>query len=272
MSAPPLLCEHSIDEAIRLGFRLMCPACGSYWDLESREHVVQYDASYPAQRGHYDRRVGALKVRTLRRWLRDGRIDVTGKRVCEVGFGGGSCLPFLAERARSVVGLEANQSAIDHAKQAGYRAEYVLVDQAPLPLTEPIDLWIFQDSFEHIPDPAAFVGWMSANSSPNAEILLVAPRADSISQRVLGRFWPHKLPDHQFQWSQVGVVGFMARRGFGLRHQFFPLKFASPRMVIAHFLHKSGVVIRAREPLARAAIAVPINFGEMGLVFRRSTP
>ena len=269
MSAPPLLCEHPVDRAVRRDYRLVCSACQSYWDLESRDQVVAYDESYPERRGHYDPRVGALKVRSLARWLHDGRVDLTGKRVCEVGFGGGSCLPFLATRARAVVGLEANQSAIDHAVQSGYAAEYLLVGQLPRHLPEPIDLWLFQDSFEHIPDPAAFAVWMCDNSSASAEILLVAPRADSASRRVLGRFWPHKLPDHQFQWSRAGVVEFMVRRGFALRREFFPLKFASPQMLVAHFLHKLGAPPRAREWLSGANLAVPINFGEMGLVFRR---
>lgn len=270
MSAPPLLCEHPAGAAVRRTFRLVCPTCRSYWDLESRSQVVPYDESYPAKRGHYDPRVGALKVRTLRRWLREAGVDIGGKRVCEVGFGGGSCLAFLSERARSVVGLEANQSAIDHAVQAGYKAEYLLVGHIPPRLAEPIDLWIFQDSFEHIPDPAEFAAWMCENSSPTAEILLVAPRADSMSQRMLGRYWPHKLPDHQFQWSRAGVVEFMRRRGFALRRDFFPLKFASPQMLVAHFLHKAGAPPGARSWLEHADVAVPINFGEMGLVFRRA--
>ena len=99
----------------------------------------------------------------------------------------------------------------------------------------------------------------------------MAPRADSLSQRLLGRLWPHKLPDHQFQWSRAGVVEFMARRGFVLRADFFPLKFASPQMVVAHFLHKAGAPPSVKKWLGGAALAVPINFGEMGLVFRRGT-
>lgn len=270
MTAAPFLCEHTLDRATRRAFRLVCPACQSYWDLDSRDQVVPYDESYPTQRGHYDPRIGALKVRTLEHWLRKGRVDFAGKRVCEVGFGGGSCLPLLAAKARSVVALEANDSAIDHAQAVGYTAEFLLVQRLPARLAEPVDLWIFQDSFEHIPDPAAFVAWMCDNSSAAAEILLVAPRADSFSQRVLGRLWPHKLPDHQFQWSRSGVVQFMERRGFALRSEFFPLKFASPQMIVAHFLHKAGAPPSVKKWLGGAALAVPINFGEMGLVFRRA--
>lgn len=255
----------------RRSFRVECPTCGSYWDTESLDQHVPYDATYPEMRGHFDPRVGKLKVRTLRHWLATGRVDLRGKVVCEVGFGGGTCLPFLAEGARKVIGLEANGSAIDRLRREGCPAELHLVTALPERFAEPVDLWIFQDSFEHIPDPASFVDWMRGASATNAEILLVAPRADSVSRRLMGRWWPHKLPDHQFQWSRRGVVELMSRRGFSVRNEFFPLKFASPQMVLAHFLHKAGAPERVRRWLGGVAFTVPINFGEMGLVFRRDS-
>lgn len=264
-----LLCEHPADTTRPRGFRRVCAVCGSYWDTDSLTQVVPYDAGYPEQRGHYDPRVGELKARTLREWLRLGAIALDGKRVCEVGFGGGSCLPVLAERASHVTGLEANDAAIDRVRATGIRAELLSVFHLPAALERPIDLWIFQDSFEHIPDPAAFVDWMLRNSAADAQILMVLPRGDSLSQRLLGRFWPHKLPDHQFQWSRAGLTEFMRRRGFAVAREFYPLKFVSPQMVVAHFLHKFGAPPSVKKWLGGAALALRFNFGEMGFVFRR---
>jgi Methyltransferase domain len=232
---------------------------------------VVYDATYPAKRGHFDPRVGALKVRSLRRWLRASGVRLDGRRVCEVGFGGGTCLPFLGQNARAVVGIEANDSAIQRVREAGTLAELLLVDTLPARLHEPVDVWLFQDSFEHIPDPASFVDWMVANSTASAEILMVLPRADSLSRRVMGRWWPHKLPDHQFHWSRAGLVEFMGRRGFALAGDFFPIKFASPQMILGHLLHKAGASDRTRDLLAGASLAFPINFGELGIVLRRKS-
>lgn len=268
---PAPLCEHPAEAMGRRSFRVECPTCGSYWDTESLAQVVPYDATYPEMRGHFDGGVARLKVRTLHHWLETSRVDPAGKVVCEVGFGGGSCLPFLAERARIVIGLEANGSAIERLRRDGCPAELHLVTELPARFAAEVDLWIFQDSFEHIPNPARFVDWMRGASASHAEILLVAPRADSISRRIMGRWWPHKLPDHQFQWSRRGVVELMARRGFAVRSEFFPLKFASPRMFVAHALHKAGMKNRGGKSSAGGSIAVPFNFGEMGLVFQRST-
>jgi hypothetical protein len=269
MKFPPPLCEHPQDTMVRESYRAVCSVCRSYWDLESCATEVAYDASYPEQRGHFDPRVGAMKVKTLRHWLDSTHVDLQGKVVCEVGFGGGTCLPFLTERARRVIGLEANPSAIERVRQTGTTAELMLVE--PLPrLSEPVDVWIFQDSFEHIPDPAAFVAWMQQNSTDTSEILIVLPRGDSLSRRLLGRLWPHKLPDHRFQWSRAGLLGFMARRGFELRSDFFALKYVSPQMLIAHALHHAGAPAGARKWLGGVAFSFPFNFGEMGLLFRRA--
>jgi methyltransferase family protein len=270
-SAPLLLCEHPLAHAHQVAFRLVCGVCGSFWDMESRAAHVQYDARYPAERGHFDPRVGALKVRTLRHWLKAAHVRLDGKRVCEVGFGGGSCLPFLATRARCVLGIEANAATIAHARAGGVAAELMLVDELPARLDVPVDLWLFQDAFEHIPEPGPFIDWVGANSSPGAEILVVAPRADSLSQHLMGRMWLHKLPDHLFHWSKAGLIEFMANRAFMIRAEFFPLKFVSPQMALAHALHKAGLNEGRRKWLAGAALAVPFNFGEMGLVFRRRT-
>jgi hypothetical protein len=186
-----------------------------------------------------------------------------------MGFGGGASLVVLAERARRVFGVEANGAAAAHVRALGVRADLMLVESLPPKLDEPVDLWLFQDSFEHVPNPSAVLEWMMANSSATAEIMIVAPRADSWSRRLLGRFWPHKLPDHDFHWSRQGLVQFMERRGFEPRAEFFPLKFASPQMFVAHALHKLGVSGAAQRWMGGASLAVPFNVGEMGLVFRR---
>jgi SAM-dependent methyltransferase len=263
-----LLCEHASDQAVQESFRLACGVCGSFWDLDSRAVKVVYDARYPEERGHFDAYVGALKVRTLQRWLAAGGVSLDGKRVCEVGFGGGTCLPYLAERGRRVIAIETNAAAIARVRRTGLDVDLLLAEQLPARLDESVDLWLFQDSFEHLPEPAAFLRWMCENSAPAAEILVVLPRADSLSRRLLGRYWPHKLPDHEFHWSRPGLIDFFAHRGFDVRAEFFPLKFASPQMVLAHGLHKLGID-GARERLRGLRLAIPLNFGELGLVLRR---
>src|SRR3954470_6184337 len=114
-----LLCEHPIGSATHAGNRVVCGVCGSFWDLDSVANRVEYDESYPEKRGHFDPGVGGLKVRSLRRWLAKSGVRLAGLHACEVGFGGGSCLPLLAREAGRVTGLEANPETVRRVREMG---------------------------------------------------------------------------------------------------------------------------------------------------------
>jgi methyltransferase family protein len=264
----PFLCGHS-EPGQRDGYRHRCPRCGSFWDRDARPFA--YDDGYPEARSHLDPAVGALKVATLTRWLRRLDLDVSSLTVCEVGFGGPACLSFLHRHAAWAVGIEVVDANLLAAASEGVPRDR-LFHGASLPerLERPIDLWIFQDSFEHLPDPVAFVTWMAASSSSHARVLIVAPRARSASERLLGRLWPHKLPDHDFHWSKAGIVEWFAARGFDVDREFRPTKVVSGGMVFAHLAHKLGVAgSRARVASLVPALSFPFNIGEMGLLLRR---
>jgi hypothetical protein len=192
-------------------------------------------------------------------------------RVCEVGFGGAHCLRYLHTHAAWAGGIEVVEANFQQALQLGIPKEN-LFDGTKLPqtLSQPIDLWIFQDSFEHLPGPSTFLSWLTTNSSPKAAILLVAPRAGSLSERALGRFWPHKLPDHTFHWSIKGLGEFLERYGFVCERRFYPLKYVSLSMLVKHIAHKLG----CKSLAAKIEQLLPskrflFNFGEMGLLLTR---
>lgn len=245
--------------------------CGSFIDLSSSSIKFTYDESYPDQRHHDDPSVGKLKVKTLRAWL--GPLDLVpaDSHVCEVGFGSGSTLKYLIHTARRVYGIEAIDKNVERAAQMGVSKDNLFhFSRRPDLLPEKIDLWLFLDSFEHLEDPGAFLEWMVPNSSVSSRILIVCPRADSWSQKLLGRFWPHRRPDHTFHWSKKGLVELMEKKGFLLEKSFFPLKFVPLRTVlfyIDHYVHTRLNHSRLY-PLV-PNMALPFNIGEMGLLFIR---
>lgn len=233
------------------------------------ESKFEYASDYPRERNHFDREVGRLKVKTLNDWIKKSGINPAGKRICEVGFGGGYTLKDLMRTGEHVFGIEIIKENIEHAVLLGCQRSHVF-DAANLPtqLPEKIELWIFEDSFEHIEDPANFVAWMERNSAASCAILVVAPQAGSLSERVLGKLWPHRIPDHFFHWSKRGIVEFMSKHGFRVAKEFFPAKYVSLSMLVRHVLIKfgrRGVFVLPR----------PINFnfkfnlGEMGIVFEK---
>jgi hypothetical protein len=266
---PPPLCGHESRSFVRRGHRLVCPSCSSYWDAEQPSRPVRYDGSYASARSHFDPIVGAQKIRSLDRWLTETGIDCSGRTVCEVGFGGAHCLRSLHGRSERAFGIEVSPEHLEQAVGLGLPSDRLwLFDGLPRRLPEAVDLWIFQDSFEHLPDPGSFLSWMTESSSPGAQVLLVAPEAGCLSDRLLGRWWPHRLPDHSFHWSKKGIEQVFRGQGFLLTGDFFPWKHVSAWSVVSHLAHKLGV----RPPSFSTKLAsVPLlfNVGEMGLVFRK---
>lgn len=228
-----------------------------------------YDASYPEARGHFEPRTGRLKVRSLERWLAAVEIDPAGKLVCEVGFGGGHCLRHLADRGARVFGIEQIRENLEHARRLGM-AEVASFEER-CRLERPMDLWVFLDSFEHLPDPTEFVAWMTRRSSLEAMVIIVAPEAGSLSERVLGRLWPHRIPDHVFHWSRGGLAELFGRHGFQPWREFRPGKYVSCAMVVSHLAHKFSFLACLRGRAGRfGGLTLFFNVGEMGLVFRRA--
>jgi len=228
-----------------------------------------YGDDYPAARGHHDPETGRCKVRTLERWLGELGVDVRGRTVCEVGFGGGACLAALAARGASVLGIEPVAANRAHAQSLGIPSERIFAAE-PLPrLPAPPDLWLFQDSFEHVADPGAVVQWLARESAArSSSVLLVAPDAAAPSRALMGPLWIHNVPDHDVHYSRAGVAAIFARAGFRVAREFRPIKCVSSRMLWNHL----RTLLRAPAATRRAFRLGPstwFNFGEMGLWLER---
>ena len=171
--------EHPLPAERRRWWR--CPACGTCVRGDGGA-APEYRDDYPAARGHHDPEVGRCKVRTLERWLGELGLGVAGLTVCEVGFGGGACLAALQARGARVLGLEPVAANRAHAHALGVPGP-ALFPADPLPaLPHAPELWLFQDSFEHVPDPNALVAWLARESAARARVVLVAPDAGAPSR------------------------------------------------------------------------------------------
>lgn len=190
--------------------------------------------------------------------------------VCEVGFGGGFCLKYLQDAARRAVGIEQIPADLAHAELMGIRRENLYTfDGRPDVLPEAVSFWLFQDSFEHILDIRKFLEWMACNSTTDALLFVVAPDAGSLSRALLGRFWPHRLKEHQFHWSRAGITDFLSAYQFGLIREIRPVKKISNEMVLNHLeIHKS-LRLRRLCGWLLPSFTLWFNIGEFGLLFRR---
>jgi SAM-dependent methyltransferase len=243
-----------------------CPKCGTRVRADVAPPDLYRD-DYPVARGHHDPAVGRCKVQTLERWLTKLEIAIAGRVVCEIGFGGAACLAALQVKGAIVFGLEPVPANRAHARSLDIPDAHVF-DVDPLPaLPHKVDLWLFQDSFEHVPDPNRLVQWMAGESAPKARVLLVAPNANSISRSLMGPFWLHAVPDHFVHYSRGGVTSIFARGGFRVVQTFRPTKLVSLKMVWRHLRVLAGTPVASNK--GWDGVRLWFNFGEMGLLLER---
>ena len=113
------------------------------------------------------------KINPLRvAWLDRVAGGVAGKRVVDVGCGGGILSEALAARGAEVVGIDLGEKALGVAKlhqlESGSSVDYRLVAAEVLAAEEPasFDVVACMELLEHVPDPAAIVAACGALCKP----------------------------------------------------------------------------------------------------------
>ena len=101
--------------------------------------------------------------------------QVAGRRVIDMASGEGYGADILAGRAASVVGVEANPDAFEHARlryrRANLRFERSMVEV----YAEPCDAIVFLQTIEHVQDPGAVLEHFKAMLAPGGLVFVSTP-------------------------------------------------------------------------------------------------
>ncbi len=102
---------------------------------------------------------------------------LAGRRVLDVGCGGGLLAEGMARRGARVTGIDLAPGALDvarlHALEAGISVDYRLVPAESLAETEPAayDLVTCLEMLEHVPEPASVVAALARLVRPGGDII-----------------------------------------------------------------------------------------------------
>lgn len=111
------------------------------------------------------------------RWIEYRAGGLAGRRVLDVGCGGGILSEAMACRGASVVGIDLAEQALaaarQHAAETAVEVDYRCVDTEELARQEPagFDIVTCMELLEHVPDPAAIVDACARLAKPGATVV-----------------------------------------------------------------------------------------------------
>ena len=101
--------------------------------------------------------------------------QVSGRRVIDMASGEGYGADLLAARAASVVGVEANPDAFEHARLR-YTRPNVRFERSMVEVyAEPCDAIVFLQTIEHVQDPGAVLEHFAAMLAPGGVVFVSTP-------------------------------------------------------------------------------------------------
>ncbi|PKO52104.1 MAG: bifunctional 3-demethylubiquinol 3-O-methyltransferase/2-polyprenyl-6-hydroxyphenol methylase [Betaproteobacteria bacterium HGW-Betaproteobacteria-2] len=116
------------------------------------------------------------EINPLRLDFIDQRAQLTGKRVLDVGCGGGILTESMVQRGADVTGIDLGEKALKvarlHSLESGIKVDYRLVSVEALATEEPesFDVVTCMEMLEHVPDPAAIISACSRLVKPGGHV------------------------------------------------------------------------------------------------------
>ena len=161
-------------------------------------------------------------------WI-NARAPLHGKRVLDIGCGGGILSESMAEKGADVTGIDLSEKALKvadlHSLESGVQVRYELISAEAIAAREPgsFDVVTCMEMLEHVPDPEAIVHACSALVKPGGHVFFstINRNPKSYLFAVLGaeyvlKLLPRGTHDYAKFITPAELAGFMRRAGLQL--------------------------------------------------------
>ena len=184
----------------------MCPYCGMI-QLDG-EPVPYYREVIRATRVSPEMR--AFRVRQFRDWM--DRYALHGKRIVEIGCGGGEFLSMMEEAGADVAGIEFSEELVRRARAEGMRVHRQYLEEGTEEIPgAPYDAFFILSFLEHNPDPGAYLRRIAQNLTEGAVGIVEVPDVDMILREHL---YSEFIQDHLLYFTEDTLRRTLEHCGF----------------------------------------------------------
>ena len=184
----------------------VCPYCGMM-QLDGAP-VPYYREVIRATRVSPEMR--AFRVQQFRNWI--ARYHLEGKRIIEIGCGGGEFLSMMEEAGADVQGIEYSETLVRQAEAEGLRVyRQFLEDGAEEIPDAPYDAFYILSFLEHNPDPCAYLRRIARNLTDDAVGIVEVPDVDMILREHL---YSEFIQDHLLYFTEDTLRRTLEHCGF----------------------------------------------------------
>jgi SAM-dependent methyltransferase len=169
-----------------------------------------YGAAYYGKRHSFtDAYCRARRLRILERASRGARVEVTPRRVLDIGCGDGSFLLGAQSHGWRVAGTEIGAAA------EASRAAGLDVRASPRDFEGKFDVVTMWHTLEHFTDPTAMLEAARDRIADDGRFIVAVPDAAGLQASLFRRFWFHlDVPRHLFHFSRAALTSLLERAGF----------------------------------------------------------
>ena len=173
------------------------------------------DSSYPDDYRPHQKPKEKISRRKIKR-LTDEIAGSPGRSnyLLDIGCGAGSDLRTFRQMGWTVKGIEVNESACDHARQAGLEVFCGTLTQARFP-DNTFDIVRLRHVLEHLADPDRTLAEIKRILKPGGRVVIITPNIRSFNFSFFRQYWYHlDIPRHLCLFNEASLKQSAFRLGF----------------------------------------------------------